>query len=345
MAQAGLGREPRRIDGLDLVPDRRLGGRDDALLLLLEHVRDLLRQGRGLSVQPGQLVAGGADLRGEVGLRLLLLRLQILQLGQVRGLLLAQLLRGVAGCSHLGAVVVQLGEVDAELVLERLGPGAGGAQVVDPRDHLAQALGFDHQQQHRAGLRVDGPGQGADLGFLARDASIGVDDLGVQLDDLSVEVGELGLGVGDAGVEHLLLARVVAQRLRDLVLGLEGGRQLRAQLGPNGLDDLGPRLGGGDVGGGGRRSRGRAGSRDRQRRQQGGQQEPEPHDSRCLRTLPKEETEPSNGPARKRKRPITRRPSGSARARSGRSWRPPPGRRRRRRPGPVRRRGPLRQRR
>src|ERR1700682_2826004 len=64
VAEAGAGRNAHRVDGLDLAPDRRLGGGDDVALLLQEDVRDLLRQRRGLVVDPGELVAGLPDLSG-----------------------------------------------------------------------------------------------------------------------------------------------------------------------------------------------------------------------------------------------------------------------------------------
>jgi len=75
------------MDGAGLVPNRGLGGRDDVFFLLLEDVGDLLGERGRLVVDLGELVAGRRDLLGEVRLRLLLFRLEVLQLGEVGSLL------------------------------------------------------------------------------------------------------------------------------------------------------------------------------------------------------------------------------------------------------------------
>src|SRR5258707_264239 len=162
MAAAGAGRDANRVDGPDLAPDRRLGRRDDVLLLLLEDVGDLLSQRGRLVVDPGQLIAGRADLLGEVRLRLLLLRLEVDQLGQVGGLLVAQLDLLVARGLLLLQVGVGLGEVRLELALERLGPRArgGGGRGGKKEERDRRGLGDPHHDATRS-LRTR-PGEGRD---------------------------------------------------------------------------------------------------------------------------------------------------------------------------------------
>src|SRR5260221_932089 len=315
MAAAGAGRDANRVDGPDLAPDRRLGRRDDVLLLLLEDVGDLLSQRGRLVVDPGQLIAGRADLLGEVRLRLLLLRLEVDQLGQVGGLLVAQLDLLVARGLLLLQVGVELGEVELELALERLGPRAGGAEVVDPGQHVAQAGRLHHQEEDRARLGVDGAGEGADLRFLALDPGVHLVNVGIEPGDLALECHDLGVGLRDGAFQHLLLGGVVAERLGHPIRGLEGGRQLGAELGADRLDDGRPGLGGRQVGRSGRRGGRRSGKQEE--RDQRGHGEPQPHDSRYLRTLPREEREPRTGPMTSRTTPIT---SPACRVNPGASW-------------------------
>ena len=75
---------------LDLRPDRLHGGRDDRVLLALKLIGDRQRPGRVLSVEQVELAAGLGDLDLELVLGRLLLGLQVLELGQVGGQLVAQ---------------------------------------------------------------------------------------------------------------------------------------------------------------------------------------------------------------------------------------------------------------
>ncbi len=81
---AGAGRDladvVRLRPQLDLSPDRLHSRGDDGILLLLQHIRDLLRQLGRLPAQQIQLRLCLIDLHLQVRHRLLLLCLQCLQL-------------------------------------------------------------------------------------------------------------------------------------------------------------------------------------------------------------------------------------------------------------------------
>ena len=82
-ARRNLAHVVRLHPQLQLRPDRLHGGRDDRVLLLLQHLGDRLRQLRGLIVQAHQLSSRFVDLRLQLIQRRLLLRLQGLQLRQI----------------------------------------------------------------------------------------------------------------------------------------------------------------------------------------------------------------------------------------------------------------------
>ena len=106
---------------LDLRPDRLHRCSDNRVLLLLQHVGHRLRQLRRLGPEHRDLPTGLVDLRLELAHRLLLLCVQLAQLGQLGGELVPQGDLLVAIRLLLRALGLLVREVGRQLLLHLRG--------------------------------------------------------------------------------------------------------------------------------------------------------------------------------------------------------------------------------
>src|SRR5438309_1672496 len=280
---------------LQLRPDRLHGRGDDRVLLLLQHLRDLLRQLRRLCVQARQLYSRLGDLHLQLRQRGFLLRLKALQLRQIRAELVPQLdLLGTRSLFLL-ALQPQCCEITLQGILDLRGTRSRDVQIRDAGQQVAQALRFGEHNQRRLRRRINRASQLAELRALGLDAP-GKDRLApFCVRDLHVEIGDLRLGRADLALEHALLGSVVLQGLLQLLLSGQCVSQIASELGADLVDDrlLLRRVG--------RTSlcccRKTVGAEHEKRKHESDQ--PPSHVSMCLRRLISDEPEPRPRPTRR----------------------------------------------
>src|ERR1700682_1637048 len=275
---------------LHLRPDRLHGGRDDGILLRLQHVGDRLRQLGRLPVQQVQLGARLFDLRLEVFHRPLLLRLKHAQLLELRVELLALLDLLFARGLLLLALGFDLAAVTPEQSFDPRRARPRHVEVGDARQQVAQALRLGKHHQHGGWLRVDGSRQLAQLRTLRDDplrekclTPLGGRDLLVKVGDFRFDLRDLGANVG-------LLSRVLLQGLLDLLLRGHRVGQVASQLRAD-LVDQHFLLVGSHVGAD------RTGAKHQHCKPERDQESL--HDSRCFRRLTSDDPEPSPSPVAK----------------------------------------------